>query len=256
MGLLVWSVAPAWGQVDHGLDAIWEAYQQFEYAAARELAKAALDAYDDPANLAEVHVILGLISFSENRALEAHLQFREALRLNRNVELDPLLVSPKILDFFEEVRAGLAQAGEQERLDPGVVPRYVLVPDRRVEGTLRSMVLPGWGQLYKGERTKGVVLLGVWGFMAAGSLTAHVLRQQAQDTYLEAGTSEEALDRYDTFNRRHKARNALFLGAAGVWFISYVDALITDNRPRERRSLLLSPTFSHRQMHLTVWVQF
>ena len=67
MGLLVWSVAPAWGQVDNAprLDAIWEAYQQFEYAAARELAKAALDAYDDPANLAEVHVILGLIFNSE-----------------------------------------------------------------------------------------------------------------------------------------------------------------------------------------------
>ena len=258
MGLLVWSVAPAWGQVDHAprLDAIWEAYQQFEYAAARELAKTALDAYNNPEDLAEVHVILGLISFSENRALEANLQFREALRLNRNVELDPLLVSPKILDFFEEVRAGLAQAGQEEPPDPGVVPRYVLVPDRRVEGTLRSMVLPGWGQLYKGERTKGFVLLGAWGFMVAGSVTAHVLRRQARNTYLDAGTPEEALDRYDTFNERHKARNALLLGAAGVWFISYVDALITDNRPRERRSLLLSPTFSHRQMHLTVRVQF
>jgi cytochrome c556 len=41
LGLLVWSVAPAWGQVDDAprLDAIWEAYQQFEYEAARELAR-------------------------------------------------------------------------------------------------------------------------------------------------------------------------------------------------------------------------
>ncbi len=258
MGLLVWSVAPAWGQVDDAprLDAIWEAYQQFEYEAARELARAALDAYEDPEDLAEVLVILGLISLSENRELEAELQFREALRLNRNVKLDPLLVSPKILDFFEEVKAGLAQTDPEESLDPGVVPRYVLVPDRRSEAVLRSMVLPGWGQLYKGDRTKGIVLLGVWGLTAAGSLTAHVLRQQAQDTYLEAATSEEALDRYDTFNRRHKLRNALFLGAAGVWLVSYFDALLIDNRPRERRSLLFSPSFSYRQMHLTVRVHF
>ncbi len=201
-------------------------------------------------------VILGLISFSENRELEAELEFREALRLNRNVKLDPLLFSPKILDFFEGVKVEMAETGSEESLDPGVVPRYVLVPDHRSEAVLRSMVLPGWGQLYKGDRTKGIVLLGVWEFTAAGSLTAHVLRQQAQDTRLEARTLEEALNRYDTFNRRHKLRNALLLGAAGVWLVSYVDALLIDNRPRERRNLLFSPTFSHRQMRLTMRVQF
>ena len=165
LGLLVWSVAPAWGQVDDAprLDAIWEAYQQFEYEAARELARAALDAYEDPEDLAEVLVILGLISFSENRELEAELQFREALRLNRNVNLDPLLVSPKILDFFEEVKAEMAETGSEESLDPGVVPRYVLVPDRRSEAVPRSMVLPGWASSTKASAPKASCCWGSGG---------------------------------------------------------------------------------------------
>lgn len=259
LGLLVWSVAPAWGQVDEAprLDALWEAYQQFDYDAAQTLARAALDAYDNPEHLAEVHVILGLIAFSENRELEAELQFKEALRLNRNVELDPLQVSPKILEVFAEVRAGLAEAGPEANLDPGVTPRYVFLPDLRAAAALRSMVLPGWGQLYKGEGTKGRVLLGVWGVSVAGSVTAHVLRQQARDAYLEAGTPDEALDRYDTFNRRHQIRNALLLGAAAVWLVSYVDALANDNRSREPRSLLLVPSFSpQQQMHVTLRLHF
>ena len=258
LSLLVWSVAPAWGQVDDAprLDAIWEAYQQFEYDTARTLARAALDAYQDPEDLSEVLLILGLISYSENRELEAELQFKEALRLNRNVRLDPLLVSPTILTFFEDVKGRMEQEGPEESLDPGVVPRYVLVPDRRSEAVLRSMVLPGWGQLHKGDRTKGIVLLGAWGFTAAGSVTAHVLRLQARDDYLAATTTEDTVDLYDTFNERHKLRNALLLGAAAVWVASYIDALLVDSRPRERRSLLLAPAFSHRQMHLTVRVHF
>ena len=258
LGLLIGTVVPAWGQENDAprLDAIWEAYQQFEYDAARALARAALDAYEGPEDLAEVLVILGLISYSENRELEAELQFKEALRLNPNTHLDPLLVSPTIREFFEEVKGRMEQAGTDETLDPGVVPRYVLVPDRRSEAVLRSMVLPGWGQLYKGDRTKGIVLLGVWGFTAAGSLTAHLRRQQARDDYLAAITTEEAIDRYDTFNQRHKLRNALLISAASVWIVSYVDALLVDNRPRQQRSLLLAPAFSPQQVQLFVRVRF
>ena len=257
MGLPALCVAPAWSQVDATprLDAIWEAYQALDYARAQQLAQAALDAYDAPEDLAQVHVVLGLIAFSQNDQVVATRQFTDALVLDPTVALDPLLASPKTLDFFEDIRTGLAQANRDETLEPEAAPRYVLVRDRRAEAALRSMVVPGWGQLYKGQRTKGRVLVGLWVGAVAGTVTTHILRQQSRDTYLDATDQQEILDRYDTFNQWHKTRNALVLGTAAVWVYSYLDALIGGQAP-ERRNLLITPTFSDRQVQVFVRVQF
>lgn len=258
VGLLAWSVAPAWSQVVDvpRLDALWEAYQELDYAKAQELAQAALTAFERPEDLAQVHVVLGLIAFSQNDQVDATRQFTDALVLDPTVELDALLVSPKTLDFFDDIRTGLAQASRDKTLQPDIPPRYVLVRDRRAEAALRSMVLPGWGQLYKGQRTKGRVLIGAWGIAVAGVVTSHILRQQSRDTYLDAKTQAEALDRYDTFNQWHKTRNALVLGTAAVWVYSYLDALIARGQAQGRRNLLITPTFSDRQMHVFVRVHF
>ncbi len=257
MGLAALCVAPAWSQVTDPppLEAIWEAYQALDYDRAQQLAQAALDAYEAPEELAQVHVVLGLIAFSQNDQGVATRQFTDALVLDPSVELDPLLASPKTLDFFEEIRTSLARAGRDEALESEAAPRYVLVRDRRAEAALRSMVVPGWGQLYKGQRTKGRVLVGLWVGAVAGTATTHILRQQSRDTYLDATDPDEVLDRYDTFNQWHKTRNALVLGTAAVWVYSYVDALIGGQAP-ERRNLLITPTFSDRQMQVFVRVQF
>ncbi len=116
--------------------------------------------------------------------------------------------------------------------------------------------LPGWGQLYKGQRTKGRLLLGVWGLAVAGTVTSHILRQQSRTTYLDATTQQEVLDRYDTFNRWHKTRNTLVLGTAAVWVFSYIDALIAGGQSPDRRRLRVAPTFSDRQMQVFVRVRF
>jgi len=256
VGLLAWSVAPAWSQVPAAprLDAIWEAYQALDYTRAQSLAEAALAAYERPEDLAQVHVVLGVIAFSQNDQVGATRQFTDALVLDPTVQLDALLVSPKTLDFFEDIRTGLAQASRDETLQEST-PRYVLVPDRRAEAALRSMVLPGWGQLYKGQRTKGRILVGLWGIAVAGTVTAHISRQQARDTYLAAGR-DDVEERYDTFNQWHKRRNALVLSTAAVWAYSYLDALIAGGRSPDRRNLLVAPSFSDRQMHVFVRVQF
>ena len=257
LGLLAWSVAPVWSQVTNAsrLNALWEAYQELDYEKAQQLAQAALTAFEKPEDLAQVHVVLGLIAFSQNDRVVATRQFTDALVLDPAVELDALLVSPITRDFFEDIRTGLAQASRDDTLQPEAPPRYVLVRDRRAEAALRSMVLPGWGQLYKGQRTKGRLLLGLWSVAVAGTLTSHILRQQSRTTYIDAGPAEVE-ERYDTFNQWHKTRNALVLGTAAVWVYSYLDALVAGGQSPDRRNLLVTPTFSDQQMHVFVRVQF
>jgi len=259
VGLGAGGIAPAWAQVGDPPhpDSIWAAYHQFDYAAAQELAQQAIQAFEqyDPEALADVYVVLALIASAEERTTDARSAFTRALELYPDLQLDAIQVSPKILDLFEEIRARLGQVNREDDAGAGATPRYVRVPDNRAEAALRSMVLPGWGQLYKGERTKGRLLVAVWGVTAAGGITTHVLRQQARSTYLDAATPDEAEDRYPVFNRWHKARNVLFLGAVGVWLYGYLDALVSAQPPAPN-PLLVMPSFSERQFYVSLRVRF
>lgn len=235
---------PAWGQQPTAppVEAMWQAYQRLDYEAAADSARKALQQIDryGPDALAEIHTILGLIHYSRNQPAEARRQFASALSLDAALELDPLLVSPKILAFFEEVRAEAGPASPTPGTAAAPV-RYVVVQDRRAEAVLRSMVLPGWGQLYKGERTKGAALLGAWGVAAAGAGVTYLRRRQTLRDYEEAGTVEEALARYGPYNRWYRAHRAVLLGAAGLWLYSYVDALIAQGTPPASARLQVIP---------------
>ncbi|MFQ5568663.1 MAG: hypothetical protein ACE5G0_03250 [Rhodothermales bacterium] len=256
--VLLGVAVPVWSQSAPvpRVEDIWRAYQQLDYTAAADSAQAALEAFEryTPQELADVHTILGLLAFSQNPS-ETRYQFTQALNLNPRLALDSLMVSPKILTFFEQVKSELAQARPDENTTPSAV-RYVIVEDRRVEAALRSMVLPGWGQLHKGERTKGRILLGVWGAAAGGLVTTHLLRRQAENRYRAADTPADALARYGPFDRWHKARNAFLLGAAGVWIYSYVDALIAGTPSERRHRLLITPTVSERRVHVVMRLHF
>lgn len=258
-GVLASWNAPAYGQstTPPRVETIWSAYQQLNYAAAADSARAALDAYDAYSRneLAEIHTILGLIEYSQNQPQDARDQFTAALSLNSDLTLDPLMVSPKILTFFEELRDEFSQMRSNETPSADAV-RYVIVEDRRSEAALRSMVLPGWGQLHKGDRAKGVVLLGLWGTLAGGTVAAHLLRADAGRAYDAARTPADALDRFGTFNTWHKTRNALLLGTAGVWVYSYVDALITGGPAQGSRTFAATPDFADGQVQLRLRVRF
>ena len=152
---------------------------------------------------------------------------------------------------------GVKRAWQQAEVpgNPSAV-RYVLVEDLRAAAAMRSLALPGWGQLYKGENTKGWILLGVWGMAASGTVLAHIIRKQAEDDYLaatEALPEQEILDRFDRFNTWHKARNNLALATAGLWAYSYLDALIfrgsTDVASHRQFALLPAPAPAYAHIH-------
>lgn len=207
------------------LAAMRDAYERLDYETAERRAREALDMHEaySADQLVEVHTTLGLIHYARNEPLEAREQFEAALSLDPALELDPLLVSPKTLEFFDGVRASFTAEGGAER-EP--IIRYVRVQDPRPAATMRSVVLPGWGQLYKGERVKGWALVGLWSATAAGAVTAHLLRSQARSDYLAATDPAVITERYDTFNAWHRTRTGFAIGAAAVWAFAAVDALV------------------------------
>ena len=259
VGLALWLVGVLWaapasaqtGDPSGLIEAMQDAYERLEYGTAERRAREALAGFDafSPDQLVEVHTTLGLILYARNEPLEARAQFEAALSLDPRLALDPLFVSPKTLDFFEEVRDGMAQNSGTTR-EPLV--RYVRVRDLRPAATVRSLAVPGWGQLYKGESAKGWLLVGLWGATAVGTATAHVFRSQAQDDYLAATEPAEIADRYNTLNTWHRARTALALGTVAVWAYAALDALAFG--PPEARAFSVAPTVGGGEVGLRVRV--
>lgn len=208
------------------LESMLKAYQQLNYDRAEMYAGEILAAYDAyPLDvLTQVHTTLGIIKYTQNSQQEAREQFETALSLTPELSLDPALVSPKILSFFDTLKADLTTSSGAGGDTVNV--RYIVLQDPRPAAAMRSIVVPGWGHFYKGESKKGILLTGLWAATAGGTLAAHLGRQQARDRYRAARDPDDIAARYKTYNSRNKLRNGLALAAAGVWVFSYFDVLV------------------------------
>lgn len=218
------------------LDEIQRAYTELHFTEAEIKATSALKEYQrfTQEQLTEIHKILALVYYSQNKEPKARQEFELALSLDPTLELDPLLVSPKILDYYEQLKTAWVrrQQSRNDVRDSKMEVRYVLVADPRPAAAIRSVVLPGWGQRYKGEKKKGVLLTTLWGIGVAGSLAAHLARDNAENKYLSEIDPAKVGARFDTFNRLHKIRNNLILFSATVWIYSYIDAILRKSPQR------------------------
>ncbi len=240
------------------VEEISSAYNQLNYSEAEIKARAVLKNYQNftSQQLTEIHKILAFIYYSQNKQAEARLQFEYALSITPELQLDPLYVSPKIMNFFKQIKVDQELKSRQSiHSDSGF--RYVLVQDLRPSAALRSMILPGWGQLYKKEKTKGKVLLAMWTVGLSGSVITYLARNNAKNKYLSETSPAKIESCYNSYNRLHKLRNNVLIFSAGVWLYSYIDAVLKKgsnklNTSSSEKALLILPSFSSNRANLTL----
>lgn len=188
----------------HPADSVRVLYQNLDYDAAERLALETLDS-DDPLsieNRAELHFLVGLVNYVRSDSIAARADFETVLSLDPNYLPDPILVPPRVLAFFNRVRDGYRPEVSQEVFRI----RYVMVHDMRPGAALRSAVLPGWGQIYRGDVGKGGVMAGAWIATAGTALTLSLLGNGNDDI--------------------RGVRIAAMSTAGIVWLYSYLDALL------------------------------
>ena len=224
------------------VERVESAYENLAYDDAEALARNALARFEafSPDQLIRLHTTLALILYARGEELEAAEQFRGALTLSPDLRLDPLLVSPVTLAFFEETKAAFVRERNVED-SPEVAIRYIQLYDERPAATWRSAVLPGWGQRYKGEGAKGWVMTGLWVATLGGAAVAHIQRQDARNVYLAETDPALVADRFGTYNTWHKARGGLLIGAMAVWVYAAVDAL-TSGGPQSSLQISATPS--------------
>lgn len=202
---------------------IQRSLQRADYGFAQTLADSAIANFKlfAPHELAEIHTLRALVALEQNQTAAADAHFMSALQLAPELKLAPIFFSPSLQARFEELRAKLPKVETPVRVET----RYIVVPDPRIKAAGKSLVLPGWGQRAKGQRTRGLFFTSAAATLAASTVTSHFLRRAAEDDYRNAD-SENVRARYDTFNRYHLLRNNLALSLGVLWSANVLEALL------------------------------
>ena len=169
-----------------------------------------------------IHRYLGLAHYNLGNEDSARVHFLSMLSLNPAAELDPVNTSPKILNFFEQIRSEY-RVLLPKTSQPSFI-RYVYATDPRPNAVWRSAILPGWGQLYKKQPRYAILFGGgFWGSLAATGIV-YFREKDLKKNYEAATVPQDISEKYDRYNRWFKTRQVLMWLTAGMWALNVVDA--------------------------------
>ena len=179
-----------------------------------------------PEELALVHRYMALSYYNLGQLDSSRAHFLSLLSIQSDTELDPVTVSPKIIDFFNSIKKDYVALQRADAM-PGFT-RYIFVKDLRPAAGWRSALLPGWGQFYKKQKIRGIILGGAfWSSLVATGIAALKEGQTHRD-YLDSQTPDDINRNYDTYNKWYKTRRFLTVTTAILWGITLGDALWSD----------------------------
>ncbi|RMF56424.1 MAG: hypothetical protein D6748_13560 [Calditrichaeota bacterium] len=170
-----------------------------------------------------VHRYMALSFYNVGEQDSARSHFLSLLSLNPDEELDPVFISPKIIEFFNKIKE--EYLAQQATPTGKPFTRYVLVDDPRPGAGWRSALIPGWGQFYKHQPRKGILIGGAfWSSLLFTGFAALKEKQTHQD-YRDAVSPKDIDARYNTYNRWYRTRQIMTYTTLLLWSLSVGDAL-------------------------------
>jgi hypothetical protein len=210
--------------VDSTLRAVESLYTSGSYSLAELEARRLLENTllgDSVSTVAEQWVAFALVAQGQPAAAREH--FTRILRRQPSFELDPILTSPKILVVFNETKAAF-RAAQATAGEGGAPPG--MGPPRGI--TYRTILFPGWEQLYHRRTTAGTLFLGAGISTLGAGITLELVRRSARESYLAATYPDEITSKYQTYNRAYKAEIWAFAAFAAVYLASEIDVFLND----------------------------
>jgi hypothetical protein len=143
--------------------------------------------------------------------------------------------------YLIDARIVGAESGETLAAESASVPASGMVAlasdavvlRSRKDAAFRSLLIPGWGQIYNREPVKGGLVLAAEVGLFGAAIAFHFLGEKAYSDYTSK-TSAGALgggdptvsaqSLYDTAHSRYQTRNVLLFVAGGLWLANIFDA--------------------------------
>ena len=179
---------------------------------------------------AEIFFDLGRIHMASGDTVRARLALVEAFHLDPEVNKGIMDIGPD--QALADTRALLSDMRR-------ITLRQTLGKTTFWGATGRSLLLPGWGQLYRGNKKRGYGFMGVSAVLAAAWLVSDISYRSAYNTYRGtrlndlqlgqpiAGTDSDAFTQNFERAKSRAGRANLVLGLlAAVWLSNVLDHLV------------------------------
>jgi len=190
------------------------------------------------ADKCEIFRLLALSYYSRQDMQGALKNFSNILGLDPHYRLDPLENSPKILAFFEEIRRQkeIAESvAPSQHTDTLTTAAAHLIADSVRQASYQQMVLslflPGSGQIGRGEKTKGWLLLAGNFTLLGAALYFAAETNRLEDRYLQVTDMDKISGTWDEYNRVYKNRNLFITGFAVLWLYTQIDFVFHPSSP-------------------------
>ncbi len=184
----------------------------------------------DKNKLIEVHKYVALSLYNIGKQDSSRAHFYSLLSIDPDFELDPVKTSPKILSFYHNIKENFLKDNDNKIALP--YKSYIFVEDIRPKAALQSLILPGWGQYYKGQQNKGYLFSGAFLGAALSTAITFSLEKNLKDKYLKEDNPLKINGRYSDYNNMSKTRRISQYTAIGIWVLSVTDALFTEYTPQ------------------------
>lgn len=219
---------------------VGELYYQGYYERAIQKTDSLLAEDIDTDLSANLHKYAGFCYVALEQNDKAIGEFRLMLELDSTLTLDPLKVSPKIVQVFEEARADFLTTFAQPPKDTlGVVTSQdsleIESPLSFRRAVLFSTLTPGLGQVYSGNKLKGWGFIIGEGLSMAGLVVSQICTINARDAYVQATEPDDIEAKYRVYNNWYRTRNALGGLSIGIWVSAPLDLVFFPPRWAKNR---------------------
>lgn len=247
---------------------IRDKYESFEYESAIHLADKLLAAQDSLLHndLVNIYIMKAVSHYSIGDRLSSRQSFIELLNLDKNYQLDPVTISPKIITFFNEIKETY-QPIEKDIPEEKITvmdtlkisdPMILKIQKEIIQGSaIRSILLPGWGHIYLEDNPKGWILTSA-SALTLGSMIYFIFDTNSKEQdYLNESREDLISKKYDDFNTSYRIRNTLIISYIVLWIYSQIDIFFfSDDRISQKINSELTFQHGSPQINLTYKIRF
>lgn len=165
----------------------------------------------------EIHKLLAFCYVALDERESAKAEFTKVLEINPRMTLDPVYVSPKIISVFEDAQQEFrTKPPEEKTFNPKA---------EQLRASVRSLILPGWGQWEKGQKTRGYVFLAAQGITLGAWIGLAVHTNSLRDDYRSKTMPGEIESSYQDYKDAMRYRNVMGIAALVIYAGAFFDTL-------------------------------
>lgn len=217
----------------NSLQEIKKLYDDYEYEKVIQQSNELLNDSQLPDSLKiDIYFMRAVSFFAIGNENLAKANFENIFQINKNYTPDLTKLSPKIINFFNEVKKGYLKKEEEKIYSPENLEKLKQIASEREDelkfSMLKNIFLPGWGQVSLNNINKGYALIG----FSLANLTAAIYyiidTNNKENDYLNEIDKQLIPVKYSDYNDSYKKRNLLIGTFALVWIYSQLDLLLNN----------------------------